>query len=47
MESIKLMYLNGIHLEEKLLFDKDICYNFLKKENIINTRRESNEKLEL
>lgn len=47
MENVKLAYLNGIHLEEKLLFDKDICYNFLKKENIINTRRESNEKLEL
>lgn len=47
MENVKLAYLNGIHLEEKSLFDKNICYNFLKKENIIQIRRESNEKLEL
>lgn len=47
MENVKLAYLNGIHLEEKLLFDKDVCYNFLKKENIINTGRDCDENFEL
>lgn len=47
MENVKLAYLNGIHLEEKLLFDKNICYNFLKRENIINAGRVYNEDFDL
>lgn len=47
MENMKLAYLNGIHLEEKMLFDKNICYNFLKRENIINTRSKCDEDFEL
>ena len=35
-DTVKLAYLNGIHLEEKDLFDRDICYKFLKKEGIID-----------
>lgn len=32
---VKMAYLNGIHLEERALFDRDICYTFLEKEKII------------
>lgn len=37
---VKMAYLNGIHLEERALFDRDICYTFLKNEKIITQKEE-------
>lgn len=42
-ENVKLAYLNGIHLEERLLFDRNMCYNFLVMENIIDESERKNE----
>lgn len=42
---VKMAYLNGIHLEERALFDRDICYTFLRNEKNI-TRKEKHKAYE-
>lgn len=35
-DKVKLAYLNGVHLEEKELFEKSVCYTFLVRKGIIH-----------
>ena len=39
-DDVKLCYLNGIHLEEKYMYDNDVCLEFLKLQNVIKSKNQ-------